>query len=105
MTLAFSSVGDKKFTMFYKHKIVRKYIIYKFKEEILSRGHMTGTAPALASRLQASAPHQRELAWPPSIIYHMQRPHIHGGSSMESGFEPRALWPRCHGSSISALRT
>ncbi|GBM67967.1 hypothetical protein AVEN_22445-1 [Araneus ventricosus] len=54
---------------------------------------MTRTTPELAPPLQASAPHQREGVWPIRMIL---RPasHMHGGSLVESGFEPATLRSR-----------
>ncbi|GBM91624.1 hypothetical protein AVEN_166667-1 [Araneus ventricosus] len=54
---------------------------------------MTRTTPELASPLQTSAPHQREDVWPLRMIWRTTGP-IHGGSSVESGFEPAALRSR-----------
>ncbi|GBL88375.1 hypothetical protein AVEN_103031-1 [Araneus ventricosus] len=51
---------------------------------------MTRTTPELAPPLQASTPHQRESVWPLRMIWCATGP-IHGGSSVESGFEPAAL--------------
>ncbi|GBN30403.1 hypothetical protein AVEN_17317-1 [Araneus ventricosus] len=54
---------------------------------------MTRTTPELAPPLQISTPHQREDVWPLRMIKRATGP-IHGGSSVESGFEPRALRPQ-----------
>ncbi|GBO41320.1 hypothetical protein AVEN_257146-1 [Araneus ventricosus] len=51
---------------------------------------MTRTTPELAPPLQASAPFQREDVWPLRMIWRAPGP-IHGGSSVELGFEPAAL--------------
>ncbi|GBN25947.1 hypothetical protein AVEN_273348-1 [Araneus ventricosus] len=48
---------------------------------------MTRTTPELAPPLQASAPHQLQAVWPLRMIWRATGP-IHGGSSVESGFEP-----------------
>ncbi|GBM18202.1 hypothetical protein AVEN_151734-1 [Araneus ventricosus] len=54
---------------------------------------MTRTTPELAPPLQASTPHQREDLWPLCMIWYETGP-IHGGSSVESGFEPGTLRPQ-----------
>ncbi|GBN79791.1 hypothetical protein AVEN_29769-1 [Araneus ventricosus] len=51
---------------------------------------MTRTTPELAPPLQTSTPHQWEDIWPLRMIYRGTGP-IHGGSSVESGFDPGAL--------------
>ncbi|GBM42421.1 hypothetical protein AVEN_138769-1 [Araneus ventricosus] len=48
---------------------------------------MARTTPELTPNLQTSAPHQREGVWPRRMIKRAESP-IHGGSSVESGFEP-----------------
>ncbi|GBL91622.1 hypothetical protein AVEN_21696-1, partial [Araneus ventricosus] len=52
---------------------------------------MTRTTPELAPPLQTSAPHQREDVWPLRVIWSAADP-IHGGSSVESGFELATCW-------------
>ncbi|GBO31827.1 hypothetical protein AVEN_207007-1 [Araneus ventricosus] len=54
---------------------------------------MKRTTPELAAPLQTSSPHQREDVWPLGTIYRATGS-IHGGSSVESGFELGALRPR-----------
>ncbi|GBN30195.1 hypothetical protein AVEN_226539-1 [Araneus ventricosus] len=54
---------------------------------------MTKTAPELAPPLQDSTPHQREDVWSLRMIWRAAGP-IHGGSSVESGFEPGAFRPQ-----------
>ncbi|GBM90151.1 hypothetical protein AVEN_20276-1 [Araneus ventricosus] len=54
---------------------------------------MARTTPELAPPLQASAPHQRKGVWPLRMIQRATGP-IHGGSSVESGFEPTILRSR-----------
>ncbi|CAL1293395.1 unnamed protein product [Larinioides sclopetarius] len=51
---------------------------------------MTRTTPLPAFPLQTSAPRQREDVWPLRMIYRATRP-VHGGSLVESGFEPATL--------------
>ncbi|GBL96858.1 hypothetical protein AVEN_118974-1, partial [Araneus ventricosus] len=57
---------------------------------ILSHGQMTRTTPELEPPLQTSMSHQRENVWPLRMIERAAGP-IHGGSSVESGFEPGDL--------------
>ncbi|GBL96353.1 hypothetical protein AVEN_238710-1 [Araneus ventricosus] len=54
---------------------------------------MTRTTPELAPPLQTSSPHQREDVSPLHMIWCATGP-IHGGSSVELGFEPATLRSR-----------
>ncbi|GBL72237.1 hypothetical protein AVEN_115206-1 [Araneus ventricosus] len=54
---------------------------------------MTRTTPELAPPLQTSTPHRREDVWPLRMNWRATGP-IHGGSSVESGFEPGTLRPQ-----------
>ncbi|GBN34770.1 hypothetical protein AVEN_209528-1 [Araneus ventricosus] len=64
---------------------------------------MTRTTPELAPHLQTSTPHQGEDVWPLRMIWRATGP-IHGGSSMESGFEPGTLWPKSRDLTTRPLR-
>ncbi|GBL83294.1 hypothetical protein AVEN_110622-1 [Araneus ventricosus] len=57
---------------------------------ILNRGQMSRTTPELAPPLQPFASHQLEDVWPLRMIWRATGP-IHGGSSVESGFEQATL--------------
>ncbi|GBO35780.1 hypothetical protein AVEN_199554-1 [Araneus ventricosus] len=54
---------------------------------------MTRTTPELAPPLQTPTPRQQEDVWPLRMVQRAAGP-IHGGSSVESGFEPGALRPQ-----------
>ncbi|GBN40814.1 hypothetical protein AVEN_156746-1 [Araneus ventricosus] len=54
---------------------------------------MTRTTPGLTSPLKTPAPHQRENVWSLRLIQRAADK-IHGGSSVELGFEPAALRTR-----------
>ncbi|GBN81917.1 hypothetical protein AVEN_157346-1 [Araneus ventricosus] len=54
---------------------------------------MTRTTLEMAPPLQTSTPHQQEDVWPLGMIWCATGP-IHGGASVESGFEPVTLWPQ-----------
>ncbi|GBO10339.1 hypothetical protein AVEN_110193-1 [Araneus ventricosus] len=54
---------------------------------------MTRTTPELASPLQTCTPHQRQHVWPLRMVWRAAGL-IHGGSSVESGFETGALRPQ-----------
>ncbi|GBN06074.1 hypothetical protein AVEN_185289-1 [Araneus ventricosus] len=49
---------------------------------------MTRTTPQLVPPLKTSTPHQREGVWPLRDELACTGP-IHGGSSVDSGFEPK----------------
>ncbi|GBO18564.1 hypothetical protein AVEN_201325-1 [Araneus ventricosus] len=57
---------------------------------------MARTAPELAPPLTTSVRHQSEGVWAVHMIWRAAGP-IHGGSSVESGFEPAALRSRGRG--------
>ncbi|GBM04806.1 hypothetical protein AVEN_20237-1 [Araneus ventricosus] len=54
---------------------------------------MARTTSELEPLLQTSMPHQREGVWPLRMIYGATGS-IHGGSSVESSFEPGTLRPQ-----------
>ncbi|GBN89647.1 hypothetical protein AVEN_174841-1 [Araneus ventricosus] len=54
---------------------------------------MTRTTPQLAPPIQTSMPHQRGDVWPLRMILRATGP-IHGGSLVESGFEPGPFGPK-----------
>ncbi|GBM04609.1 hypothetical protein AVEN_242847-1 [Araneus ventricosus] len=54
---------------------------------------MTRTTPELTPPLQTYMPHQRESVWLLRMIWSAAGP-IHGGSSVESGFEPGTFQPQ-----------
>ncbi|GBN94378.1 hypothetical protein AVEN_6967-1 [Araneus ventricosus] len=55
---------------------------------------MTRATPEMAPPLQASSPHRREGDWQRRMIWRAAGPIRHGGSSVESCFEPGTLRPQ-----------